>query len=56
MCEFHAEMSPIWENDTWEVSILEHVNSIFASQNKWPKTTAYYMYTQDQDFYQPIWL
>ena len=30
-CEFHAEKSPIWENDTWEVIILESVDSIFAS-------------------------
>ena len=38
-CEFYAVKLPIWENDTWEVSIFRCVNGIFASQNKWSKTT-----------------
>ena len=41
-CKFHAVKLPIWETDTWEVSIFGRVNGIFASQNKWSKTTAYY--------------
>ena len=40
-CEFHALRSPIWENDTGEVSIFRPVNGSFASQKKMVKTTAY---------------